>query len=206
MTKADILSDLEYVKTLAEEGRNAPLLGGRLGVMWGVLLAVTFTGHWLIASGAAELPQKWLMVLWIGFGLCGGIGSTILGKSISSKAGIATAGNRAETIIWSSFGLAMLICFAGIFTNILLNKGAALSFDAMLILGWTGQGLAYLSIARISGDARLKTPAILAFISAFAVLALYGNLVIYLISAVSALITVVIPGLAQMQREPSDVV
>lgn len=206
MTKADILNDLDYVKTLAEEGRNAPLLGGRIGLMWGLLLAITFTGHWFIASGAAGLHQKWLMFLWIGFGVIGGLGSAVLGRSIAGKAGLTTTGNRAERIIWSSFGLAMLICFAGIFVNVILNKGTVLSFDLMLVLGWAGQGLAYLSVARLSGDTQLKIPAIMAFCTAFAVLIFYGGTTIYLISAVSALITVVLPGLAQMRREPSDVV
>jgi len=48
MSREDLLNDLEYVKTLAEEGATTPLLGGRFGLMWGVLMTITFFLHWAI--------------------------------------------------------------------------------------------------------------------------------------------------------------
>ena len=45
-------SDLAYVRDLAEAGQNAPLLGGRFLVMWGGLVSLAYTGHFLIATGA----------------------------------------------------------------------------------------------------------------------------------------------------------
>lgn len=41
MTNSKTIADIGYLKTIAEEGRNAPLLGGRIGLMWTTLLVPT---------------------------------------------------------------------------------------------------------------------------------------------------------------------
>ena len=40
MTREEMLADLAYARTLAEEGRHAPLIGGRYLVLFGALLCV----------------------------------------------------------------------------------------------------------------------------------------------------------------------
>ena len=45
MTREEMLADLAYARTLAEEGRHAPLLGGPYLLFWGALNAVAFAAQ-----------------------------------------------------------------------------------------------------------------------------------------------------------------
>ena len=40
-SKEELVSELAYVRTLAEEGRDAPLIGGRYYVIWGGLMGLS---------------------------------------------------------------------------------------------------------------------------------------------------------------------
>ncbi len=48
MTRDEMLADLAYARTLAEEGRNAPLLGGAYLLFWGALNSIAFFAHWAV--------------------------------------------------------------------------------------------------------------------------------------------------------------
>jgi hypothetical protein len=48
MTRDEMLADLAYARTLAEEGRHAPLLGGAYLVFWGLLNAAAFAAQFAI--------------------------------------------------------------------------------------------------------------------------------------------------------------
>jgi len=51
MTNQEVKETLGYLKELAEQGSNAPLLGGRVGLMWTGLLVPTLLIHGLAATG-----------------------------------------------------------------------------------------------------------------------------------------------------------
>ena len=48
--------DLAYLRSVTEQARSAPLLGGRFLVMWGILLSGAYACHWAIMSGVVGLP------------------------------------------------------------------------------------------------------------------------------------------------------
>ena len=53
----NLASEIAYVKTLAEEGRNAPLIGGVFYLIWGVTLAIACFLTWLRATDVAGVPD-----------------------------------------------------------------------------------------------------------------------------------------------------
>lgn len=206
MTKSEILDDLDYVKSMAEEGRTTPLLGGRIGLMWGVLLAITFTGHWAIISGAVDVHPKMLGYLWLSYAICGGIGTVLLGRSIQEKPGISSVGNRAENAVWLSFALMMGACFVGIVLNMIFNNGTPALYDMMVCIGFAGQIIAYFVISTMSHDKSLRIPGALAILATIVSFALLGKPELYLAAAFGIILTVVLPSLSQIRKEPSAVV
>lgn len=206
MTKSEILDDIAYVKSMAEEGRSAPLLGGRIGLMWGVLLAITFLAHWAIVSGNAGVDPSNLGYVWLTYAIVGGIGTTLLGRSINEKPGISSVGNRVENAIWLSFALMMATCFVGILANMIWNDGTPLLFDTMVCIGFAGQIIAYLTIAAMSSQKALRIPGLLAVPATVVSFALLGKPELYLAAAIGIVLTVVLPSLGQIKREPKEIV
>ena len=206
MTKSEILNDLKYVKSMAEEGRTAPLLGGRIGLMWGILLAITFFGHWAIISGTVNVHPSMLGYLWLTYAIVGGIGTALLGRSIDDKPGISSVGNRAENAVWLSFALMMGTCFVGILCNMFFSDGTPILFDTMVCIGFAGQIIAYLVIATMSGQKALRAPAIMAVFATIGSFALLGRPELYLLATVAIILTVVVPSWGQIRKEPKAVV
>jgi len=206
MTKSEILDDLEYVKSLAEEGRAAPLLGGRIGLMWGVLLATTFFGHWAVVSETVSVHPKMLGYLWLSFAIVGSIGSVLLGRSIENKPGASSVGNRTENAVWMSFALMMGVCFVGVVLNMLFNNATFAMFDMMVCIGFAGHIPAYMVLSTMSHDKSMRIPGFMAMVATIVCFALLGKPELYLAAAVGMVVTVVIPSLLQIRKEPKAVV
>ena len=47
MTENDLLDDIDYIKSIAKDGQQAALVGGRIGLMWGP----THDGHIFCSVG-----------------------------------------------------------------------------------------------------------------------------------------------------------
>ena len=108
MTKEQILADLDYVSAIAKDGATTPLLGGPIGLMWGVLVSVALMGMWAILTRIINVPYNVIWIIWVAFAVIGGFGSAILGKRIDNKVGANSVANRVESYVW----IRSCICFS----------------------------------------------------------------------------------------------
>ena len=200
------LADLDYIKTLAEDGANTPLVGGSIGLMWGILLSSTFFIQWGILSRIFDISVQNIAYLWISFSVLGGIGSLLLGRKISTKAGVNSVANRADYHIWVLFSGMMITLFIGILLNIILSGGTVQLFDLMVIVGFAGQGIAYGLTAKMSRIKWIHMAAFSCFVMSAICFSVYGSVNIYLIGAIGTVITVIIPSFITLRSEPKDVV
>ena len=206
MSRDELLSDLNYVKTMAEEGAQTPLLGGRIGLMWGILMSLTFIGHWAFVSGHTGLPNQYLGFLWLGFAIIGSLLTFILDKTLTDKPGLSSVGNRVDSTVWMFFGALMFSCFIGFALIIALGKASYPLFDFMVAIGFTAQGMAYGIVSKMSGYKWLMLSSIAGFISGIVSFALFGSTTLYLFAALGAIATIVIPEIIMLRGEPKNVV
>lgn len=200
MTKENIIADLDYASRLAKEGAETPLLGGPIGLMWGVLLTITFFMQWAILTQTIALPVQTLAYLWIGFAIIGGLGCAVLGSRIEKKTGANSAANRVESYVWIMFAGMMATLFIGVVLNILFQEGTARLFDLILIVGFAGQGLAYGVVAKMSKLKLLHAASFAGFAASALCFSFYGDVAIYLIGSVATLFTIIIPSLLLMKK------
>ena len=78
MSNQQTLDDLSYATALAKSGSEAPLVGGPIGLMWGILLSTTLLTHWAIVTGVLAVKFQYLWLLWIIYSLLGAFGSAII--------------------------------------------------------------------------------------------------------------------------------
>lgn len=150
MTNKQTLDDLTYLRDMASAGENAPLIGGSIGLMWGVLLTAIFTVQWAILSGAANIDPKNLLFFWLAFAIIGGAGSAILGRRMEQKPGARSTANQVDSAIWIMFAGMMGTLFIGVMLSNLLGSSTPALFDFIVIAGFAGQGMAYGTVAKIS--------------------------------------------------------
>ena len=195
MTKEQILDDLDYASTLAREGANTPLLGGPIGLMWGVLLTLILGYQYGILTGKINLPPQSLAIAWILYGVIGGIGSTILGRKIDRMPGANSVNNRVENYVWLMFVGGIATVVIGSFLNMIFGQGDQTIWNTVLIFAFAGQGMAYGVVAKLAKEKILHLASFMSFTFSAIIFMLVHDPVIYLIGSVGAVITIVIPNL-----------
>ena len=204
MSNQETLDDLNYATALAKSGNEAPLMGGPIGLMWGILISATLFAHWSIITGRLGIELQYLWLLWISFSAVGGMGSAILGRRVGRKAGAHSMANRIEHAVWTMFSLMLGCLWAGIVISLLLGMGSVGLFDLVPIVGFAGQGLAYGVIAKISHHKWLGYASGAAFVSSILCMPAFGQPGLYLLAAIATLFTVVLPSLKTMGFEDAE--
>lgn len=206
MTREELLSDVAYARTLAEEGRQTPLIGGSYLVLFGVLLAITYSLHWAIYTGIwAILPPDMVGIIWAGFGVAAWLGSAFLGRRVRGKPGVASVGNRVDRQVWLGVVITILTVTAASVLRMALT-GDADAPNAIMASGFGLYGLALYVISAMSSERWLQAFAALAWLASAAMWVFIDTPAIYLLAAGAAIVVLLIPGVIQMRREPSALV
>ncbi len=206
MTREELLDDLAYARTLAEEGRHAPLLGGGYLVFWGLLNMSAYLLHWGLLS--ERLPQAGgagFAALWASYGVIAGIGMALLIRRIRDKPGKSAIGVRAERAIWSGVGIAMFAIVIGCLGRMAL-EGDPLAPNGIMAPAFALFGLALSAVASMAGEKWLSAFAALSFAASVA-LSLFANEPwAYLLAAAASALVLAAPGFMLLRREPSALV
>jgi hypothetical protein len=203
MTRDELLQDLAYARTLAEEGRQTPLIGGGYLVLFGVLLAIAYLTQYAGLTGA--MPRDYVGFIWIAFGVTALIGCLILRFRNRDMPGAASISNRADRAVWQGVTWAILFVVLGaVLRGILYDDYIATS--AIMAAGFGLYGVALYSTASLSGHMWMRAFAWLAWSVSFTLWFFLGEVWGYLAAAAGAVLVLLIPGVILMRAEPSKVV
>ncbi len=206
MTREEMLQDLAYARTLAEEGRHAPLLGGSYLVFWGVLNAAAFSAHWGVLEGYVPyMNGAAFAAVWIAYGVIAGVGMFLLGQRTRQKPGLTSIGVRAESAMWRGAALAILAVSIGSIVRMIIESDSTAP-NAIFGAAFALYGAALFGTAKLSQQGWLTAFAWLSFAVA-GTLCLFANQNwAYLNAAIGSLLVLLAPGLVLMRREPSAIV
>ena len=65
MTPDPTRDDISFLRRVSEEGRYAPLLGGRYLFMWGTVITIAYTFQYLILSQTLAWPGWSIAAMWL---------------------------------------------------------------------------------------------------------------------------------------------
>ncbi|MGB2155014.1 MAG: hypothetical protein ACPHVT_06030 [Porticoccaceae bacterium] len=204
MSNDQTIDDLNYAAALAKSGNETPLMGGPIGLMWGVLISATLFSHWAIINGVVDIEPQYLWALWFGFAAVGGIGSGILGRRLEAREGANSMANQIEQALWIRFALMGGSLWLGIVVSLLMGLGSVALFDLVPIILLAGQGLVYGVIAKFSNHQWLNYASGASYLSVLIAFSAYGQPHFYLVVAAAALVTVVLPSLKTMQNDHAN--
>lgn len=202
MTREELLSDLSYARTLAEEGRQAPLIGGSYLVLFGVLLAAAYVAHWAVLTGQVVMNPGWI---WLSFGVLAFAGSMALRMRVRRMPGASAIGNRAERIVWRGVSIAILVVVFGAIVQANLF-GQFTVINVIMAAGFGLYGVALYATAEIGGHRWLAAFAYLAWLISGVLWAFMNEPWAYLVAAGGVLAVLLIPGVISMRAEPSKTV
>lgn len=206
MSKDSVLEDLAYARALAEEGRQAPLLGGRYLVFWGSLNAAAFIAHWSALSGYLDaLGEASFALVWGGYGVLAGIGMGVLGAQMKDKPGVSAIGVRAERAVWGGAQLALLAIVAGSISRLVLTNDT-MAVNAILGAAFAIYAMAMFTVAALAQQSWMQRFAWLSGGVALALCLFANEPWAYLLAALASLIVLVWPGVILLRNEPRAIV
>ena len=205
MTREEMLQDLAYARSVAEEGRRAPLLGGAYLMFWGVLNALAFAAHWGISAGVLPLAGGFsFAALWIGYGIVAFIGMTFLRMRTRGKPGLTTIGARAERALWAGAAIALMAIVIGSIGRMVMTGDPAAP-NTILGGAFALYGAALFGTASLSQHTWLRAFGWLS-VSVAMTLTLFSHADWpYLVAAVGSLLGLALPGFVLLQREPAAI-
>lgn len=206
MTREELLSDLAYARTLAEEGRHAPLLGGAHLAFWGVLNALAFAAQWTILAGWLPMADgASFAVLWLGYGIAAIIGSMWLTHRTRTKPGQTALGARAEKALWTGAAMALLAIVFGSIARMVLTGDTAAA-NAIFGPAFAIYGAALIGTASLSEQTWMRSFG-LTSVAISTLLCLFANEDwAYLLASLGSLLVLAWPGVVLLKREPSAIV
>lgn len=206
----DLAEDIAYVRSLAEEGRNAPLIGGLFYVIWGGLIGLAALLDYLDHIGAISLGGFDGLAPWVGALTLGWILSFTIGRRMGRKPGAMTIGNRTAMSVWFAVGVFMTAFWltlmavhgnyveAGLPRYFLFSLMFPVSFGLYAVAFYATAVAARLSWLKLVAAASLG----------FSMLSLFflASAQQMLIAAIGSLVCAFLPGVILMRREPSEIV
>ncbi|MEX0643812.1 MAG: hypothetical protein WD076_00760 [Parvularculaceae bacterium] len=206
----DMADELAYVRSLAEEGRNAPLVGGVIYVIWGGLIGSAALVQYAEMAGLFSLKGPLGWAPWFGAFFLGWVLSFLAGRRTSAKPGARTIGNRTAAAAWFAVGLFI----SGFWITLFLvhDRYSAIGvpeyflYGLMFPIAFGLYGVAFFASATAARLDWLRWFALAAWAFSFTTLFLLDNSLQMLVGGIGTFLCALLPGFILMRREPSDIV
>ncbi|WGM38450.1 hypothetical protein [Caulobacter sp. NIBR1757] len=208
MTKDQIQSvrdDIAFMRALAEEGTQVPLLGGGVTLAAGIIFAAASVVHWAITEQVLRVPDWALMINWLGFGALFGVICHLLVKRVTTQPGANSSVNKATGSAWSAVGFAIFTMFLALFAMAWVTKNGAI-FNVFPVLILALYGSAWSVAADLSGKTWIRLVALGSFASAVVMGLLAASPYLMLGYAAALLLLAALPGFILLRQEPSDTI
>jgi len=192
-----LAKDINYLISLAEEGRAAPPSGGAFGLWWGLLTPLVFIAHWGVLTGRWLEPAM-LGWLWLSYIVIGSIGTFVIIAATRDAEGASAVNNRVSGMAWGMMGLMTGLYTGGVFLGVAFGQAPIAAFDTILGVAFSGYAIAHFLTGKLTRDGISLVFALISAIGVLAVGYYIGQPVLYLIAAAFAFVTAFGSGVHQM--------
>jgi hypothetical protein len=197
--------DIAYMRSLAQEGRNTPLLCGSVLVAAAVIFGSATLGQWAIAAGILQLSPWAPVWLWVGAGVLFTAVLMVLVRRMDIKPGAQSPVNRAVGAAWSAVGFGIFAMWVALMA-IGVTSGDWEVMRVMPLVVFTAYGAAWMVAGTMVGIGWMKGVALIAYAGAVLLGVFADSAWNYLVFAGLMVFVALLPGLALMRQEPSDLV
>ncbi len=200
--------DIAAVRALAEEGRFAPLLGGRFFVLWGAITAIGYLVNGAVVARALPLPMTAIPAAWFILIAAGVASSRLMARALREKPGASALGNRVERAVWSAAGGVLIVIAVSFFIFAQFIAGPDARGGWSIYAAFPPIIFGVYAIALQATAAAARAPMLEKFVwlslaSSAATALLAGGPLQYFAAAIAILLVSVAPGILMMRKEPA---
>lgn len=193
-------ADIAWMRQLAEQGRDAPLLNGPILVAASLIFGTANMVQWAIQTGALDVDPMVQLWVWLGAGAVFAIALYLLIQRFNRKSGSGSYGNKAVGAAWSGLGFGIFVMWLSLMAVGFSSNDWTMMW-AMPSVVATAYGSAWIVSGSISGRRWMTATGLVSYASAVLFGVLIGNPDIYLAFAGFMVLTALAPGLVLMRQE-----
>lgn len=190
-----VRDDIAYVRNLAQEGRNAPLLNGPIMVAAAVIFGLASVGQYAIQAGLIDTTPWAQLWLWIAAGVVFSIALFILIGRIKANPRSETQGAKAVGAAWSGVGFGIFSIWVGLMA-IGFTTGLWQVMSAMPIVVFAAYGSAWMVAGVMTGSRWMTFTAVACYVGAALLGVFVSSPIGYLVFAALLVFCALLPGLA----------
>jgi hypothetical protein len=193
--------DITYMRQLAEQGRNGPILGGTFLVAAGLVFGATCFAHWGAITGRLPIPpSQWATLWWGAAALFVAIWFALFYRLRSRPGCKASASNAIFGAAWTGCGIGIMVT-----TTSLAIAAKVINFPQLLELNppvvFAFYGAAWFVSALTARRAWMLIVALAAFIVAPVMAMLTANPLQLPAMGAALILTLAVPGFWMMKKE-----
>ena len=200
-----IQDDIAYMRSLAHEGRHAPLLAGPMLVTAAIVFGTANLGQWAIQAGVLDVSPWAQLWLWIGAGVVFAVALTMLIGRMKGKPGMNSAGHKAVGAAWTGVGYGIFVTWLAL-VALSVKTGNWSWMAVMPTTVLVAYGSAWMIGAAMTKTRWMSFTALAAYAGAVAVAWFVDSPAIYLVFTVVLMAVALVPGIILMRQEPSEIV
>lgn len=206
MSREELLKDLDYVRSMAEAGREAPLVGGRILALWGGLTAAALAAQWASLTERIAPPLGSDLWIWVAQFVVGGAGMFLILRTMGETPGVSAANNRVAAAVWSTFPITFLPVLAAVVCAQLFFDAPGYTANLIAAIALILYGMAHLTVAAFMRRRDGRIAGLISIAFGAGAMAMYTTFDAMLVSAAGLVFGAFIPGLLQWMREPKATV
>ncbi len=199
----DPAADIAWMRRLAEEGRDAPLLNGPILVAAALVFGLANLGQWAIMTGLIDVDPMAQLWLWLAAGAVFAIALFVLIPRASRKPGYGSHSNKAVGAAWSGIGFGIFVMWLSLMA-IGFKTGDWTMMWTMPSIVATAYGSAWIGSGAATGQRWMTVIGLIAYAGAVLFGFLIGETALYLAFTALMVATALVPGLLLMRREPAE--
>lgn len=190
--------DIAFLKSLAEEGRAQPVLGGSIMVMAGVVFGAASIGHWAMATGLIHITTGWAFaLLWLGAVAVFMAGLAAM-RSKLGGGGLRTNNAKASGVAWAAVGWT-IFSLSGAMAMVSWRAHSALPLLLFPSIILALYGLGWSVAAAMSRKRWIAMTAVGAYVSAVGIGYFSTTPTVFLIYALCLVFLAIAPGIVLMR-------
>jgi len=197
--------DIAYMRALAQEGRNAPLMAGPILVAAAVIFGAATAGQWALQTGAVVAGPWTPLWLWIGAGALFGLALAVLIRRIQAKPGCSSSSNRAVNTAWSTVGYGIFVTWLALLA-IGFRTGEWAFMALMPTVVMVAYGSAWAIAGAMTGLRWMNIVALVSYAGAVALAWFVSGPAIYPVYMVLLVAVALVPGIILMRQERPETV
>jgi hypothetical protein len=125
-----VAEDMAIARTLAEQGRRAPLVGGAIYVVWGVSIAICLGLNWAIDTRLLPVSHWAIPAFWFGGMTAAGVITGAIRARLAGLPGVLGIGNAVTRAAWNASGIFLGLFSSALFATMLFASKRVLGFEA----------------------------------------------------------------------------